>query len=214
MNEIVQTLIKQRENIYRFLSRLYLLEVDEALLEILKHTKFTKSDEFIKFSEGSDKLSEAISKCNTTMLDSLAADYARLFLAAGSAQGQAAFPYESVYTNKDHMVMQDSRSDIAVLFAEKGLKPSEKLYKVPEDHIALELEYMAVLCAQCSDENIEENLKEQSSFFNEHLINWVPAFTKMQISCAETAFYQALGEFTEGFIEMEETFFSTVIAEK
>lgn len=214
------TLQKTRENMYRFLSRLYLLEVDEELLTALMKMKFPAEspDEELRagyqsikayLEEASDKMEEAGQK----ILDDLAVDYARIFLSAGVAQGKAAFPFESVYTSKKHLMMQESRNDVIALYAEKGVTPGKDMYRIPEDHLGLLLEYMAMLCAEAvaaGDDAEKEavNRAEQADFFKNHLLNWVPAFTVDMGKYASTDFYRGLAKLTRGFLNLERSLFA------
>ncbi len=132
-----------------------------------------------------------------SVLDALAVDYARVFLSAGVAQGMAAFPYESVYTSKKRLMMQDARGFAAAAYARAGLQPGKAMYHSPEDHIGLELEYMARLCAGAA-------IKEQQEFFKNHLQNWAYAFTAEVMKYARTDFYRAVSKITRGFMTMEQ----------
>lgn len=196
-----KTLQVSRANMYRFLSRLYLLEVDEALWNGMAKMTFPTDAAEGDLKEGYEMLS-AYLKDNasaeiTAVLDDLAVDYARIFLSAGMAQGKAAFPYESVYTSRKHLVMQDSRMDVVALYAKRGLTPAKDQYHVPEDHLGYLCEYMAVLV----DEGAVE---EQKSFLKTHLTNWVSAFTVDMAKYASTDFYRALAKVTRGFLALEQ----------
>lgn len=224
------TLLKSREAMYRFLSRLYLLEVDEALLDALCRMEFPKEcfQEDMKegygllrvylkdraqlrkdIEENAGEEEEKSAACDVDpagknavcdtdqeILDDLAVDYARIFLSAGVAQGKAAFPYASVYTSRQHLMMQESQGDVAALYAKKGLEVRKNMYRVPEDHLGLLLEYMAVLCR-------EDAKKEQQDFLKNYLLNWVFAFTADMAKYAATDFYRGLGKLTKGFLSME-----------
>jgi anaerobic sulfite reductase subunit A len=190
-----------RANFYRFLSRLYLLEVDEALWNAMQNMTFP-----VDAAEGDMKAGfelmrgylDANAKGDlAAVLDDLAVDYARIFLSAGVAQGKAAFPYESVYTSRKHLVMQDSRMDVVSLYAKRGVTPSKDNYHVPEDHLGYLCEYMAMLI----DEGAAD---EQKAFLKNHLLNWVSAFTVDMGKYAATDFYGGLAKLTRGFLLLEQ----------
>lgn len=196
-----KTLQVSRANMYRFLSRLYLLEVDEALWNGMAKMTFPTAAAEGDLKDGYEMVANYL-KANadgnmTEVLDDLAVDYARIFLSAGVAQGKAAFPYESVYTSRKHLVMQDSRMDVVALYAKKGLTPAKDQYHVPEDHLGYLCEYMAVLC----DEMAED---EQKAFLKGHLLNWVNAFTVDMAKYASTDFYRGLAKVTRGFLKLEQ----------
>lgn len=143
----------------------------------------------------------------------LAADYAKVFLAAGSAKGRAAVPYESVYTSKKRIIMQEAWEETRAIYHEKGLKIGNAASDYMEDHIACELEYMAWLCAQCaaagkaakqqkSNEryDIHKYLEDQLAFLKTHLLIWVQAFYEDIVKYSDTEFYKALGQITAAYL--------------
>lgn len=213
-------LFQSRRDMYRFLSRLYVLEVDQALLAALYEIKPPRECPNEDMAEGYQLmeafLQESRGRETQTVLDDLAVDYARIFLSAGVAQGKAAFPYESVYTSRRHLMMQESRNEVVALYAARGVTPVKDMYRVPEDHLGLLLEYMAVLCQECVDqseastterqecvEHPEASLTEQQAFLKEHLNNWVPAFAGEVLKYAATDFYKGLAKLTRGFLAAE-----------
>ena len=195
-----RTVIDARKNMYLFLSDLYLFEVDQEKLQGLKALEFPMDIENEDLKEGYGKITSYLSRKEVSQdtLDELAVDYARLFLSAGVASGKAAFPYESVYTSKQHMMMQEAGSNASANYGGKGLRPRKDMYQVPEDHLGLLLEFMARLC--------EEEKKEQSAFCKEHLDAWIPAFVQDVMKYATTDFYQGLALVTRGFVAMEKEY--------
>ena len=190
-----------RANFYRFLSRLYLLEVDEGLWSAMQNMTFptdnAEGDMKAGYEMMGDYLAVNANADLTAVLDDLAVDYARIFLSAGVAQGKAAFPYESVYTSRKHLVMQDSRMEVVELYAKRGITPAKDNYHVPEDHLGYLCEYMAILI----DEGATD---EQKAFLKNHLSNWVGAFTVDMGKYASTDFYRGLAKLTRGFLLLEQ----------
>lgn len=183
-----------RMRLYNFLSGIYLFEIDENQLAAMKSMQLPKADGTL--GEGYALLSEFLKTANSDCIEELAVDYARIFLAAGVAQGLAAFPYESVYADNNRLVVSKSNSDVAKAYAEKGMKPAIGHYKIPNDHIGLELAFMAKLCEE-SDE------AGQKSFFKEHLLSWYSGFCHDAEKYAQTIFYKAIAKTTCGFLELE-----------
>lgn len=189
-----------RKNMYRFLSRVFMLEIDDTFYHRLKDADFPLRYKDEDMETGCALVRKWLEEHGDQKddYDLLAADYARVFLAAGIAQGQAAFPYESVYTGKKHQVMEECAGQMDHLYAQMGIKPSENMFKVPSDHIALELEYMAKLCT-----NSSASVEDQREYFFSHLNPWVPVFCSEVIKYSETDFYKGIAKFTKGFITME-----------
>lgn len=191
------TLNDNRKNIYRFLARLYREELDMNIIEKMKKMDFPIDTEVRELNEGNKMLSEYIASADSERLTDLQVDFAKTFLGAGISQGGAAFPYESVYTSKKRIMMQEARDQVALLYRQKGLKKGDAYSKISEDHISLEMEYMACLC------DSEITIEEQKKFFEEHLLNWVGDFCDDVENHSFTDFYKALSKITRGFLDMD-----------
>ncbi|MCF0142384.1 MAG: molecular chaperone TorD family protein [Parasporobacterium sp.] len=185
--------MKLRAQTYRLLSRLYILEADETFLKELGAMTFPES-------EGFSLLKSYLSDLPENAEEDLAVDYARIFLAAGVATGLAAFPYESIYTGKKKLMNQSSAGECEKFYAAKGLKARGDMYKIPNDHIGLQCEYMAFLIEEGCD------MAEQKIFFDAHMKKWIPLFVSDVIKYASTDFYKALGAITREFMESEKAY--------
>jgi len=209
-------MLELRCEMYRFLSRLYILEVDTKLLGQLKELEFPKTTSDDDWDEGYKLIGSYLREFDENVdvkakLDDLAVDYADVFLAAGVAQGLAAFPYESVYTSKKKLIMQEANEQVHMIYAEKGFILSEDFPKGPEDHIAAEMEFMAYLCEEAvaaliqgDEERFKINREEQKSFYKNHLRGWVPLFCQDVDKYAKTLFYKGVSKVTAGFIRWED----------
>lgn len=131
----------------------------------------------------------------------LQADYTRLFVGIGKTLAPC---WESVYFNRDRMVFQERTLQVRQWYRSFGLEP-EKLYKEPDDHIGLELSFLAYLAKlglQALDENdetqFEKLLHAQFQFISEHPLKWVRDWCKLVVEYAETDFYRGLALLTHG----------------
>ena len=196
------TITKAREQMYLFLSDLYLFEVDEEKLQGLKRLEFPSDVDNEEMKEGYAKIASYLGnkEVNRETIDELAVDYARVFLSAGVASGKAAFPYASVYTSKQHLMMQESAGGAVSYYSAKGLSPRKDMYNVPEDHLGLLLEFMGHLC--------KEDEEEQKEFLEKQLLSWVGAFAQDVCKYASTEFYKGLAKLTQGFVSVENGYLS------
>lgn len=176
-----------RIQMYDLLSRLYKKEIDETWLNALATTDLGLVDH--TFESGK------------VTAEDLAVDFARVFLAAGISEGHAAFPYESVYTSKKKLMMQDAWVEMKGLLDQAGLV-SENTYDLKEDHISCELSYMSYLIQSNASTDVQKN------FFESHLLNWIPLFVADVKQYAETWFYKAVAKLTLNFLEEENQLFS------
>lgn len=212
-------LMINRENMYRFLGRLYKVEVDITLLHQLKNMVFPVETGEKEMDEGYQLLKDYLQHLGMDPITDLAVDYARVFLGAGVYEGIVANPYESVYTSPEHLIMQDARDEVLAAYWAKGLDKRDSL-NVPEDHISLEFEYMAFMCRETHSalkdtdwRKISGSLMEQAEFLEQHLLNWIPDFCEDIIKCSETDFYIGIAKITNGFLRMEKNLLAELISE-
>lgn len=204
-------LMNHRENIYRFLGYIYRKEIDQALLDQIKEMSFPKDCGVHELDEGYRMLKEYLDNSSGDMINELAIDYAKVFLAAGLSDGSAAFPYESVYTSRKKIVMQDAWEQVYKVYAAEGLGKGDVGSDVLEDHIALELEFMAYLCKKAqNDEENQEWIIKQKEFINQHLLNWIPEFCLEIDKYADTLFYKGIGKITNGYLKMDKDLLDSI----
>lgn len=201
-------LLTARAQLYRFLGSMYILEVDEPMLEKIRNMQFPENLPESDLQEGYELVKNYVAQDNPQILDDLAVDYAKVFLAAGEAQGLAAFPYESIYTSKKHQMMGSTTQEVQALYAARGWEPKEDMYRILEDHLGLELEYMAILIeeqkkAMEDGEDVSTLLKEQQTFLKTHLLNWVTSFAGDVNKYAQTDYYRGIAKITVGFLKQE-----------
>lgn len=208
MNEYLQ-LAPVRKDMYAFLARIFRVEVDQPFLDALGNLEFPTGEDDL-FSEGIANLEAFLNNPGIDPRTDLAVDYARVFLGAGIADGTAAFPYESVYTSPEHLIMQDARDAVLALYREKNLGVADGSPE-PEDHAAFELEFMAFLISAgvAAAENqdsaqLQASLREQERFLRLHLLNWMPALCKDIQKYSKTRFYPAIAKMTCGFLQKDQ----------
>lgn len=205
------TMLQARENMYRFLARLYVLEVDAELLGALRVMDFPAANGNAELEAGYRLMESAVAKLDADGLDELAVDYARVFLAAGVAEGGAAFPYESAYTSRQRISHQKAKGAASATYAAEGLSMAEGLPRIPEDHAAAELDFMAYLCGSAQLD--AACLPRQQEFFRTHIQSWMTRFALDVVKYAESDFYKALGRITAGFLQMEKEYLHEMEAE-
>lgn len=219
----MKELNQYREWMYRFLASVFIQEIDEAMLASMQKMTFPAFPEtntpWQQDLDAGFRLIESYlagfkGKSEEevhALLEDLAADYAKVFLAAGDAAGKAAFPYESIYTGFDSAFGGSLQMNLSALYASKGLTMREDMFKIMEDHIGLELNFMAELLKEesdAADEATADDLrKQQCEFFQTHLINWAAQFAADIYKYTERDFYKGVARMTMGFMEAEQAFF-------
>jgi anaerobic sulfite reductase subunit A len=136
----------------------------------------------------------------------LAVEYAGLFLGVWRVP---AHPSESAYFTQGQLIMQEPRDEVLKLYRSMGVDRSSE-FKEPEDHIALELQFMTHLCEKTNTflqngdfREAKKLLEVQRDFLNEHLGKWVPKLSADILKSARRDFYKAVAKITEGYIEMD-----------
>jgi TorA maturation chaperone TorD len=136
-----------------------------------------------------------------TVFEQIQSDYTRLFIGPGKV---LAPPWESVYFNEERMTFQKQTLDVRHWYRRFGIE-IEKLHQEPDDHIGLELLFMAQLASLCLDAlnehdtiRFEEVEAAQGDFLNYHLGIWALSWCKLVQKHAETDFYPGLAYLTYG----------------
>jgi anaerobic sulfite reductase subunit A len=204
---IAQT--RGRRETYALLARLLREEISLNLLQQLRAMR-GKLHDSEDAGQGHILLNRYLSGIerieDEQVIGELAADFAGLFLNAGS---RPAHPYESFYTSPEHLLMQEARDQVLLAYTTSGLALGGKFHE-PEDHIALELEFMSYLCqrtvaaSEAGDPQMTRtHLQSQREFLEDHLLRWAPRFCEDLECHAATDFYRALGRLLSDFLDLE-----------
>ena len=198
-----------RADTYGLLSRLFRVEVDGPLLTQLRGMKFPENTGNAHVDAGYELMHRYLSNVWEPALLDLARDYVRVFIGHGVNGHSAAYPYESVHTSEKRLMMQQARTEVLAVYRANNLKKDEH-WRECEDHIAVELEFMQVMCQRTAaalrkgDEDAAvEMLATQRAFVADHLANWVPMLVHDMLRFSETELYRGLAELTLGFVQTE-----------
>ena len=210
-------LMEQRASFYGFLSRLYEKEVDTDLLDQMCAMKLRKSTGNPDVDSANELLHAYLSQRWERTEEDLRIDYARTFFGNGMNGNDAAYPFESVHTSPEHIMMQDARDEVLALYRSEGFEKSED-FKDNEDHIAVELAFEKILVekalAAVKAEDLPAMAKSfcvQYNFLCDHLLNWVPLLAGGIEHFSKTDFYRAVGRMTMGFLHEEKEFLEEIL---
>ena len=208
-------LMNTRARSYGMLARLFREEIDLGTLRELQKMRFPQATGNAAVDEGYHQLYDYLKRAWDDSVTELAIDYVSTFIGHGVNGYSAAYPYESVYTSERRLLMQEARAEVLATLRENELKRGN--WNEAEDHIALELEFMAVLgdrivtAAEASDEaEVERLLSTQRNFLEDHLASWAPLMTADLRRFAQCGLYQGLASLTDGFLQVEEEFFDEI----
>ena len=128
-------------------------------------------------------------------------DYTRMFF---SSKPRLVYLFESVY--KEGKLLQESTFEIARLYYEAGLNLVDD-FKLPPDHIAVELEFMAYLyfnelaaMKKGNKENEALGQELQKETLEKHLTNFGRTFAEKVVAHAATDFYKIMATVTTSIL--------------
>lgn len=120
-------------------------------------------------------------------------DHLRLF----SGPFPAAPPWESVWRERQRLLFGETTAAVRAIYAAHGLA-AERANREPEDHLGLELAFLAHLIQQGLAENAERNNAVETSreaavrFLDEHVLVWAEDCLVTAANAAATLFYRQI----------------------
>lgn len=221
------TMAENRQEMYAFLSRMYERELTAELIRDLRKEGNRTSRMVILQMLGDEKLKKGFERMNNYLRKvagrdqdqvktELAVEYANLFL---GVKGKPMHPSESVYVSNEQSMYQEPRDRVLSAYWKAGVNKT-KGFTEPEDHIAIELQFMEYLCRKTLEalkrERYDEAMRDleiQKEFVTDHLLNWVPMLTEDILGSAEVDFYKGVAEITDAFIRLDRVAIVTSLEE-
>lgn len=125
-------------------------------------------------------------------------DFVALFEGPGA---MGAPPWESVYRTEEQVLFGPTTFQVRQAYQRWGLG-LERPGREPEDHIALELDFLVYLTERMAAD--EGAAAERERFLREHLLVWVAPFAGLLEDGAATAFYQGIAKLLVGYVRASE----------
>lgn len=105
--------------------------------------------------------------------------------------------------------MQAPRDKVMIEYR-KALVDKDKGFTEPDDHVAIELQFMAILCGKTEEAlkggqkgEARKFLETQKDFLNNHILLWVPELADNVIKTPTVDFYKATAMITKEFLEVD-----------
>lgn len=131
-------------------------------------------------------------------------DFNQLFV---GPERMTAPPYESVHRSQDRLVFEQETFLVRAAYAAFDLA-APRLNQEPDDHIGLEMGFVAELCVRgldALDSGDEPQLLRVlggvASFLDEHLLVWGPQCLTLVTGEAATCFYRGVGSLGLGILD-------------
>jgi putative dimethyl sulfoxide reductase chaperone len=138
---------------------------------------------------------------NDQTIEDVRVDYTRLFIGPGKVLTP---PWESVHFSEERLTFQQETLQVREWYRRFGLQV-ERLYQEPDDHIGLELEFVAhlakqglVALEQSDQARFDQLLDAQKQFIVEHPGRWAFDWCAMIEEQAHTDFYRGMAMLTRG----------------
>lgn len=130
--------------------------------------------------------------------DKLSLEYARLFI--GPAQPHAV-PFASFYLSETHSLMSEETIAVRKQYLEAGLA-LKNLYQIPDDHIAIELDFLYYLTERLLElskngksPEADKFLKLRQGFLKNHFVLWAPTFGNRILETTGEDFFKGAASF-------------------
>lgn len=192
---------EQKSDLYRLLGALVLVCPAEELLAALSSSR--AFDAFVECApEGA--LREALALMGKELargpeaFNEIRRDYLRLFV---GPKKKLAPPWESVYRSADRIVMQEQSVEVLRAYAMQRIG-FEGMGEKPADHAGYELEFVAILIGR--SKRSKKAREALSSFLNDHVLAWVPAWAADIRKHAKCAFWRGFGEVLAALCAVED----------
>lgn len=144
------------------------------------------------------------SRNKDAILEDLKSEYTRLF---DHTVRIPVAPWESVYLSKDHLLFQEQVLEVRNWYRTFGLE-LVKIHQEPDDHIGLELAFlahMANLALQAiengNQDELDRILDAKRRFLTEHVFRWVPTWCDLMLEYGKTDFYKGVTLVLRGALE-------------
>ncbi len=187
------------------LRQIFLREPDRRLLEGIGKISLTPEEET---EQGGLKAMRDSVKQNESRFDEwtdhLSLEFARLFI--GPAHPPAV-PFASFYLSETHSLMTEETMAVRKQYLDAGLA-LKNLYQIPDDHIAIELDFLYYLTErvlELSDNGKnpegEKYLKMRHDFLMEHFLLWAPAFANRILESTSEDYFKGAASFLLEMVE-------------
>lgn len=150
-------------------------------------------------------LAELPAAPDTATLDELASDYAAIYLTGADG----ASPYESVWTDDDHLTCQAAMFQWRDLHSAAGLVATDWRQRA-DDHLVLQLLHIAHVARHAAT---RADWRALARVLDEHPLRWLPDFAARVAARATLPFYAGLAVLTAAWLETLRELLATQLQE-
>lgn len=203
-SEDFRIILEMRQYGYDVLKQIFYVEPTKLLLqtlrdnEIFENFPFREDDNLIntginiieKFFVDKNNIND------NELISEIRWDFTQLFVGPYALPAPA---WESVYRSNEHLLYQDTAFEVRKEYLKYNFIPKNYPHEA-DDNIGFELDFMLQLCKICNDNKNINALNDSLNFLREHLIKWIPDFSRDVQKYAITDFYRGAAVILKGFI--------------
>ena len=213
--ELIMSAAENRSKLYWFIGMLFLTKPDKDFIACLSDELSTVTDDMLKAEI--EALQRSIETGHISeLVEQLEHEFTRLFRGIHSNYGPPP-PYESVY--RESNIMGDSTRAVIECYSEAGFGEIDKSAG-PQDHLGVELKFIALLCQRESQQRDAGNdaeaintLKMEKTFLEDHLLQWMPDFQGAVTQYAPHPFYETLVSLTSRVLVLDSEYITGLLSE-
>lgn len=194
-----------REYLYTLLRDLLLEPIDQSLFDRLSKDQYLV--ELAAFSEGAKSIVEFLQEQadinRNDMLKQTEEEYMRLFVGPGHVKVPI---WESVYFDREGLLFGENTLQVRAFYEKHGVEYQFK-HQQPEDHMAVELDFMLFLLKKENESKCNCDLlsaiKEQKEFLQKHILAWCHLFAERIIKYSHSKLYVGVAYLLVEVVQMD-----------
>jgi TorA maturation chaperone TorD len=145
-----------------------------------------------RFIKAASQLRESVGD-KSSGISIMREDYLNLFTGTGNP---FAPPFESVYRNRDHLMIDHQASEVREFYKSYGWDSKFK-GKIPDDHLGVELLFLTLMIEkylEFDDEICNSEMRNEiRRFIVQHIMSWVPDWNEHIQEHSNTLSYKGIG---------------------
>lgn len=201
-----QQLLPERVGLYSLLRALYTYPLTETVLNAVSQLQVMPDS---PLAAGLLQMQSALRTNGqpAATLDELNIEMTRLLEGPGLTPAP---PYASYYLNNGQLMGPTAVAARQVYLQWQAVPTGET--RLPDDHIALELGFMAHL-AQLAVEGDKTALTASRDFLRQHLLPWLPRFCDTLVKSSHILFFTGLAHLTQAAVQADLAWLDQILTE-
>lgn len=202
--------LSARVMMYDLLARLYTYPFDSAVLDAVLALRVENAPSALRDALAVMQARLAATPARAELVEALNIEATRLF----EGPGQPAAPaYASFYMNEGRL-MGEAALAVKRAYLTANVLPRDD-GRIPPDHLALELGFMAYLARAAllsNEQDAASALIASADFLREHLLTWIPRFDAAVVGATAHPFFVGLVNLTHALLEADAAWLEEILA--